>query len=277
MKRLLIILMVLSVAACQAAKTPVTQELLVVEGWIEDGGAPYIYITTSFTPSAAASATSSISDHVLTSARVTISDGEREEALIGLASNRFFPPFVYTTGHMRGVAGKTYTLTIDADKYHATATTTIPPSRELESLSVIPYGDAAGEHLLEARFRNMPADDLCYMGFVKIEKTDSTYVPAEMSLTDGALAGEDVSITVRPGRSVAREEIRNSFRSGERVLVKFRTMDRGMHGVWKQISEQHGLSAVPFFVMDQNLSGNIQGAQGYFAGYGCTNYSVAIP
>lgn len=270
--------MVLSVAACQAAKAPSTPEILVVEGWIEDGGAPYIYISTSITPSASFSpAISTIAEHILPSARVTLSDGEREEALIGLASKRFFPPFVYTTGHMKGVAGKTYTLTIDAPPYHATATATIPPSRKLESLSVIPYGDAPGEHLLEARFRNNPSDDLCYMGFVKIEKTDSTYVPAEMTIIDGALAGEEVDITVRPGRSVAREEVRNSFRSGERVLVKFRTMDRGMHGVWKQISEQHGLSSVPFFVLDQNLSGNVQGAQGYFAAYGCANYSVAIP
>lgn len=270
--------MVLCVAACRPAQTPSAPELLVVEGWIEDGGAPYIYITTSITPSSTFTpAASSIRDHVVTTARVRISDGEKEEMLIGLSSKHYFPPFVYTTGHMRGKAGKTYTLTIDAGEHHATATATIPPSRELESLSVIPYGDDPAQRLLEARFRNNPADDLCYMSFVKIEKTDSTYVPSEMSLVDGALAGDQVCITVRPGLSVAREEFLPAFRSGDQVRVRFRTMDRDMHRVWKHIGEQHGLSSVPFFVLDENLPGNVQGALGYFAGYGCSSYSVTIP
>ena len=270
--------MVLSVAACRSAQIPATPEMLVVEGWIEDGGAPYIYLTTSITPSSSFTvASSSIREHVVATARVSISDGEKEVVLMGLSSPHYFPPFVYTTGHMKGQAGKTYTITVDVGEFHATATATVPPSRELESLSVIPYGDDPAEHLLEARFRNNAADDLCYMSFVKIEKTDSTYVPSEMSLVDGAIAGEEVSIDVRPGGSLARQELRNSYHSGDRVQVKFRTMDRDMHRVWKHIREQHGLSSVPIFVLDENLPGNVQGAQGYFAGYGCSHYSVVIP
>ena len=277
MKRLLLILTLLSLAACRRADESVIRPMLVVEGWIEEGGTPYVYLTTSMNPSLRSDISSDLKDHIVTTARVTLSDGEEEVVLVGLYSKRYYPPFVYTTGRMTGKAGKTYTLTVDADEFHATASVTIPPSRELESLEVIPYGDIPSAHLIQAHFKNNPDESNYYMSFVKIEKTDSTYVPVELSLVDGALAGKEVSVPLRPSVSTSRQVARSWFEDGERVWVKFRTMDREMHRIWKHIGEQHGLSSIPIFVLDENLPGNVKGAQGYFAGYGCTDYQVDIP
>ena len=277
MKKYLYIITVFLLAACQGKGYVPAPPELVVEGWIEDGGSPYIYLTTSITPSPEAQQVSSLQDHVLQTARVTVSDGEQSVVLSGLASKRYFPPYVYTSSHITGQAGKTYTLTVEADGYFATAQATIPPSRQLDALEVIPFGDDPDQRLLRARFRDNPSTRDFYHCFVKIEKTDSTYVPVELSYIDDSLVENPVELTIRPGNSVARSERRQAFRRGERVRVKFRTMQEEMYWVWKFIGEQHAFSTIPFLVPDSNLPGNVDGALGYFAGYGCTNYAVDIP
>ena len=278
MKRLLPILSLLLVFSCQPSGFTPAPEQLVVEGWIEDGGAPYIYLTTSFAPSPVPRQISSLADQLFTSATVRLSDGEKEVILTGLASKRFYPPFVYTSAYMTGEAGKTYTLTVESSRFHARATATIPPSRPLESLTVVPFGDDPGQRLIEARFRDNPSTKDYYFAFVKIEKTDSTYVPSELSLVDDSLLeGEETTLLLRPGVSLARSEGRQAYRRGERVGVKFRTMDGQMYGIWKAVAEQQAFSALPFFSLDETLPGNVDGALGYFAGYGCSTYEVTIP
>ena len=156
MKRILpIILFITLLGACRGTEFVPSPAKLVVEGWIEDGGAPYIYLTTSLSPSSTPQQVSTLDKYIYTKATVTISDGERSEVLIGLASKHYYPPFVYT-GHMKGQAGKTYTITVESSEFHATASATIPPSRQLDKLEVIPFGEDPDQRLLQARFHDNP-------------------------------------------------------------------------------------------------------------------------
>ena len=50
-----------------------------------------------------------------------------------------------------------------------------------------------------------------------------------------------------------------------------------MYAMWKALDDLLYLDIPAFFSLDSNLPGNVDGAIGYFAGYGCTLYKVVIP
>ena len=274
MKRLPVILLA---AMCFAACNPEpvdAPEQLVVEGWIEEGEAPVVYVTTSLAISREPASMASLNEHIAKWATVKLSDGEKEETLTGMASSRFNPPYAFTTGWMTGKAGKTYTLTVDYGGVHATASATIPPSRELESIQPT-VASEAGDCLINARFS--PQADEYYGFFARIQKADTTYLPVPLSFYDSSILGASANVTLRPPGSVLRSESRLFFRPGETVDVKFRTMEENMYLYWKAFGEQYGLARVPVFTLDNNLPGNVDGALGYFAAYGCSTYKVVIP
>ena len=68
---------------------------IVVEGWIEDGGYPVVIVTTTVPVTDEFKEWGSLNDHVVRWAKVTVSDGEREEVLTGKMDKDYFPPYVY--------------------------------------------------------------------------------------------------------------------------------------------------------------------------------------
>lgn len=275
MRRLTVILLaVICLAAC--SREPVKEpDQLVVEGWIEAGEAPVVYLTTSLAISREDASLSSLNDHIVKWAKVTLSDGDDEVVLTGMASKRFLPPYAYTTGRMIGKAGKTYTLTVDYGEVHATASATIPEPRALDSIGTVDFTGSDGGSLVEARFT--PAAGEYYNFFTRIEKLDSTYLPAPLGYLDSSLLGSSATVRIQPGGSYMRTEERVAFRSGETVDIKFCTMSADTYRLWSVFGEQNTISHVPVFTLDINLPGNVEGALGYFAGYGSTVYKVEIP
>ena len=176
--------MALGLAACSRDGADVPEKL-VVEGWIEEGKAPVVYVTTSLVPKEEPESLEDIGTHVVRWAKVTISDGEEEVVLTGTASKRFYPPFAYTTGRMTGVAGKTYRLTVDYSGVHAEASAKIPPSKPLTSL--VPMKQDNGRYLLKAEFEDDPLTDDYYRFFHKIEKLDSVFMPSPLAYSDGSV------------------------------------------------------------------------------------------
>ena len=55
-------------------------------------------------------------------------------------------------------------------------------------------------------------------------------------------------------------------------------MDDNMYRLWKTLDNLIYLdNRTAFFTMDTNLPGNVDGAIGYFAGYGKSEYLVELP
>lgn len=272
MKRTLFILMALGLAAC--SREPAAPEMLVVEGWIEEGRAPVVYLTTSLVPSEKPESLDDIDSHIVRWGKVTISDGDEEVILTGMASKRFYPPYAYSTGRMVGKAGKTYRLTVDYSGLHAEASAKIPPSKPLTSL--VPMKQDNGRYLLKAEFEDDPLTDDYYRFFHKIEKLDSVFMPSPLAYSDGSVQ----EALIRPGRGVGRaDDHSGGFASGDRVQVKFCTMEKDIYDFWQAFEQQAYLADVPVFTLDGNIPGNVHGSRviGYFAGYGSTVYSVQIP
>ncbi len=254
-------------------------EMMVVEGWIESGMPPVVMLTTSIAPSAEKQNFSDVSDHILRWAKVTVSDGTDEVILTGKPTTGHFPPYFYTTGRMLGQPGKTYTLTVDAGKYSCTASTTVPEPAELDSLEPIPYGDADGMWLIKATWRDNPHEKNVYKFFSKIHGVDSLYASARLNLIDDSLIeGGQAEAVISPSLHLERDNSHQGrFYSGEKVSVKFCTVDPACSDIMKDLDESVTQSVLPLFISNRNIQGNADGALGYFIGMGLTLYEVQIP
>jgi len=271
--------LLLPIAASCVEDTPVPQEFIVVEAWIESGEAPVVILSRSFVPSEEEQSLSDLGQYILKWARVTVSDGEREVVLTGKTSRNHMPPYIYTTGRMFGEVGRTYTLTVDVDENHCVASTVIPPPAELDSAEPVPYGNKEGAWLIKARWHDNPAEKNVYKFFTKIHGVDSLYASARMHFVDDALmAGEEGEVFLTPSLNVYRSgDHWGHFLSGETVYVKFCTMDPACAAIMKSMEDAETETKYPIFVTNRNIPGNVSGALGYFIGYGRTDYVVKIP
>lgn len=278
MRKLPFILLLALFAGC--TREPVdAPEKLVIEGWIEDGAAPVVYVSTTLRVKEGETiGKETVQEHIVKWGKVTISDGTESVILTGTASDRFFPPYAYTTGRMFGEVGKTYTITVEYSGAVATASATIPPPVNLNSITPVPVG-TEGEYFLHATFTDNPATEDYYRFFTRIRDIDKVYLPASLgTLSDDMVVGGTGQIDLVPGGSIYHTESRSAFRSGETVDIKFCTMQKSMYQYWNAFEEQFALSRVPVFSLDANLPGNVTGdGLGYFAAYGSTTYTVSIP
>lgn len=256
----------------------VPNQKLVVEGWIEAGAAPVVYVSTTMNPTEEELGVESLQEHIVKWAKVTVSDGDTEVILTGTASKRFYPPYAFTTGRITGEAGKTYSLKVEYGGAVATASATVPSPRELSSLAVVPMGSGGDGHLLRVSFQDDPLTEDYYRFFTRIQGADSVFIPAPLAIvSDSMIENSTVSMDITPGGSILSSSWKGGFLSGEKVKLKFSTMNRAMYLFWKSFDEQYSLSNIPVFSLDDNLPGNISGGIGYFAAYGSTVYDIAIP
>ena len=135
-------LLLAALTGCEKDVLPPHKSILVVEGWIEDEGFPVVILTESLPVSQDYTSLDNISDYLVKWAKVTVSDGEQTEILIGKYEKGYFPPYVYTTSRIKGKAGRSYTLTVEYGDYYATAATTIPEPPTIDHISIKKCADA---------------------------------------------------------------------------------------------------------------------------------------
>jgi len=108
---------------------------IVVDGWIEPNEPAIIYLTFS-SPFLTQYDSVSVVKSFLNHAKVTVYSNNGEEEILTLfKKNTFFPPFVYKTTELVGVAGNTYDLKVEYNGKIITATTTIPTPPQILSVS----------------------------------------------------------------------------------------------------------------------------------------------
>ena len=273
---------------CSTDILNVGEPMLVVDGFIEDGGFPLVMVTTTLPVSEEYRSLDDVRDCIARSAKVTVSDGENEVILTGMVNRDYFPPYVYTTGNLRGRAGKNYSLKVEYHGMTATAVTTIPESVPLERLVPSRSDVADTLYSLEAVFTDNPRPGDHYRLFVYREGIDSTYRNAFLGVMDDSVIGNpapgDESLSGRPAvMSVYPPEplkwatYTPYFVSGTRVHVKLCTMDDAAFAYWSDFADVSSFSRNVIFTSNHNISSNISGGLGIWAGYGASTMVVDIP
>lgn len=64
------------------------------------------------------------------------------------------------------------------------------------------------------------------------------------------------------------------FQEGDRVAVRFCTMDNASYQYWEDYDDVSSLSLNPFFPVTKKIRSNIKGGLGYWAGYGTSYYYI---
>ena len=250
---------------------------LVVEGWIEEGRHPVVMVTTSLPTMTEYQDWETLYDHLVRWAKVTVDNGEERVVLTGKMNRKYFPPYVYTTSHMVGEAGKTYKLTVEYEGLVATASTTVPESVPLEYIKVV---EASDGYKIFTGLKDDASSKNYYRFFSMIEGVDSTYAPSFLGLIDDSILAEGVNEVAVNGAYASDfgTAQRSPLSYKEEDVVRFRlsSMTEEIYNYWEDFDDISGLSSNPFFPVNKKIRSNVSSGMGYWAGYGSSYYRVSI-
>ena len=261
------------VSGCNEEKTTLAEKRLVVEGWIDSGEFPVVKLTRTMPLGVDHKVDiDKLSDYVERWAKVTISDGERSEVMVGRYDKNYFPPFVYTSYEMRGEVGKTYTITVETDNgERATAQTTIPEPMQLRDVCSKP-ADGGDGYLI---YGYTDERKKCKL-FVKNYWEDKEFQSMSMGLYDSDMYTDEGKVTVKNSLTAWTEEYTPYFKKGDTVIVKVAALDDKSYDFWRSYEDMSMLSRLPMVPMTSNLKSNVHGALGYWCGYGVSVYMVVV-
>lgn len=244
---------------------------LVVEGWIDDGGVPVVMLSMIIPVTGEEIGADELEDYIVRWGKVTISDGEKEVVLVGMKSDIYFPPYIYTTSKIRGEAGKTYWLTAEYDNLVATAQTTIPPRAEIES--ILPTYDD-GKYCINATIKDNPHEHNYYKFFVRLLGRDSCYLSSDFAIFDDSNYSNPIKVPVEIGNSFFYSAEKKNYELSEEdgFWIKVAQVDSVAYNFWDDYKSMVELGINPFFRFSGNIRSNISGGLGYWIGYGATEY-----
>ena len=265
-KGLIIIVMLFLLASCQDEnfETPSYSNKIVVDGWIEQGQHAKVFLTWSC-PYFSAVDSISILNLVLTSAKVSVSDGSFEEILMLRRNDAYFPPFVYESNTLRGVTGRKYSLKVEYGGHTVTASTQIPESQPIDSLWFSPAEgvDTAGYIML--KFPDRAGIDNYYRILTK-KASATRYAPVFLPNLDGSLVdGQIITMSITEESSETTPKL---FCVNDTVNVKLYTMNYSEFRFWDSLYNEHLNTTNPFAASNLHVQSNIDGGLGVWAGYG---------
>lgn len=276
MKFLYYLFGLLIVGGCSEDFSDTVKSQMIVEGWIESGGFPVVRVTRSVPITSDYVSLDSLEKHVLKWARVTISDGEKEVVLTGRYSNRYFPPYIFTTYDMEGVEGKTYTLKVQYGDMYAHSVTSIPKRVLLDSIAMIPAESKEEGYYIKAYIADSLAQKDYYLFMVRTDMRKYEYYPAYLGLFDDTMI-TNKGIFVYRGRNNLDRAYTTYFLPDEDIDLKLLHVDVQTFNFWRSFNVMTDFSKIPGLPSQLNLRGNVEGALGYWFGYGMSRYRLKIP
>ena len=269
-------MLLIAVSACSTYESA-ESERLVVDGWIDADGYPVVMVSSTLQVNTEEISKRDLNQHIKNWARVSINDGEKEEVLIGKRDDRYFPPFIYTTSRMRGEVGKRYTLNVYSDGESVTAQTSIPGTAGLENIRAVKAKGADTLYDIVATLKGLPEDGTYYKVFVKVEGRDSIFMPSLFGNFDNSDINAEGTIKILPSTTQKWSNYDTFFHSGDKVRIKFCSMDGMSYRYWCDYEEILTLARNPLFPVTRQICSNIDGGLGLWAGYGASFYTLTIP
>lgn len=273
--RLIVLLTTIIVCSCSDDYIVESDgERLIVEGWIKEGEYPIVMLSTSIEVDMTSHDINELYDHIGSWGRVVVSDGEKSVVLTGQYNFDYYPPYIYTTTDIKGEAGKTYTLDVVYNKHHAMATTTIPPSVVLDSITQARVENNGTLWTLSAHF-NAPGGKCYYSLFDKIGANEQQFIKCDVGTFDNSAVNPEMSQPVSVTYPVYRTktiddyyDVTEYFVEGDTVCVELCTMDSISFNIWQDYQNIVSLSGNMFTPYTKSIRTNINGGHGYWCGYG---------
>lgn len=268
---------------------------IVVEGSIFEGEYPEIFITrsSSYFDTINVSETFIVDlfgvpltvpkylyEMIVSDAIVIVDNGLVRDTLDLYFNPWYFPYLGYRGSKFVGEVGKSYELTIQADDKILRSVTTIPESVSLDSLWFEPFSEDDSLGSIHAHFQE-PKDQInFYRIFTKTENRDSTFVNPWFSIFDDKRLTDldTVEIRIFHGNNNLddpEDPFRSLFRVGEKVKIKFCTMDYAHYTFWESYQQSAGGGGNPFAAPNE-VKTNIENGLGVWGGYGVSYYDFLV-
>ena len=245
---------------------------LVVEGWIENGEPPVVLVTTTLPISSEYHSIENYQDFLVKWAKVTVSDGEKSVVLTGKFNKGYYPPYIYTTGYMKGEEGKSYHITVEYENYYATATTTIPKAPKVDSFKVEKVEGSDTLHLIKACFTDDPSEKNYYQFFSRVGTKYSQFLGSYLGSIDDAVLNGPAEIPVYQGHQILGTSYTPYFSDRSVLTIKFAQVDETTFHFWDDYTKDQTLSTNMLLASSVGIRTNVQGGIGYWCGYGCSTY-----
>lgn len=263
--------------SCSGDYLPEQKDEIVVEGWIEDNSFPVVILTKNINISNVYQPMDSLSSRIVKWAKVTVSDGEKSVVLTGRYTHGYFPPYIYTTSHFRGEAGKTYRLTVEYSDFHATATTTIPETHRIDELTVERCSQSDTLYQISLRYNADEAEQNYYQIFTRVGgRNVRQYLAAYLGTLDSKVMKSGTKIPVYRGRDINTRKYTPYYNITDTVAVKLAHIDRTSYDFWYDYTRNLSTAANMFFASTAAFRSNIVGGTGYWCGMGSDIRCVAI-
>lgn len=249
---------------------PQPPQQIVVEGHIEPGENAYLYLSHNFAFFGTTTINGILQADVVHGAKIAISDGYTTDSMKEVIPMLGY----YMSTSMKGVTARTYTLNVTANGQTVTSSTTILPAVPLDSVwfKVDPGMDSLG--YLWANLHDPPQPGNCYRWLAMRIGKDTTYIPPRESVfNDVLINGQTFQFFYERGifpGSKAQDDTdieRHYFKKGDKVVVKFCSIDNASYQFYNEYYFQLGNSGNPFG-SPAPLQGNINGGLGIWCAYG---------
>jgi hypothetical protein len=281
MKKYLFFLLGLIVISCSNDDFKMEKSLeskIVVEGWIEEGDYANVLLSTSIPVTDVIDSTN-VLNHVIRSAKITISDGTTSEVLRVKNDKNRVPPFVYFGSTLKGESGKEYKIKVEYLNRVIEAVTSIPKSVQLKSAEYLKKKETDTTGYIFVKFDDPIAEKNYYQIATKIDGEEPIFVPAFYgNLDDKNFQESSVSIQINRGVILfPKTKFTPYFADGDLIHVKLRTQTKESLDFWNSWQNEIVNSQNPIYPANISLKSNIKGGIGIWAGYGQSTLIVKTP
>lgn len=309
MKKLVYIILplVLLLQACVRdanIEIPGTVDKVVIEGSIEPGQPPIVFLTRN-KPYFGTSNFASFNDLLIHDAYISVSNGTHTSVLTEICASSLPDSLLpllsgitgldsitlksidfclYTTFDplMFGEEGKTYNLYVNAESKTLTAKTKIPYHVSLDSIWYKNDGSYTDRGFCWARLKDPDTLGNAYRWFAMRKGQDySFYCPIGSAFEDKFINGTSFEFAYNRAKSPgdddpAVEDYRGYFRIGDTIIVKFTSIDPDVYQFWRTYETQVVNNGNPF-AAPTPIKSNIQGegGLGIWSGYG-VSYDTTV-
>jgi hypothetical protein len=281
---ILLALIIFSMTGCEKdidVDIPATDTKLVVEGAVENGENPFVFITNTLNYFGTIT-TDELIKSVVLDATVTVSDGNLTDTM-KLAPSGVQPLVIYYKAQkMKGEVGKTYSLKIQWKGNTYTSSTYIPTPVKLDSIWFRPMeNDTLG--YIWANFNEPPGTGNAYRWFAKRMTKDKRFLPTFGSaFEDKFIDGKKFELRFPRGREPQQDRDedngieRNMYRKGDTVIAKFCTIPMEVFKFYRSYQQQATANGNPFAAPSTIKTNMSNGALGVWAGYGAWKDTVIL-
>lgn len=254
---------------------PPGEDVLVVEGYIENGQLPYVILTKGL-PFFGNITGDEYKKYFVSGAKVTLYDGTRTINLTELSRDGYTIYAAILKGDT-GAVGKTYDLKIDYDNHEYTSSTTILPPVALDSVWLLSAPKGVDTNLVQlyCRFTEPGTPGNYYRALTKRNK-DVFFDTAFGSVFDDKVVnGKTFNFNILRGKSdfqnndTAKFETYGYFNKGDTIYIKWASIERVQYDFWRTYESQGNSFGNPFsstVIIKSNMKG--KNVTGVWASYG---------